>query len=234
MSRNLLILCASFFLTACTGSSSSQWMDMNHLYDNEIAPVQARVTTLEAQVAENERDITALRQEIEDLRVATAAQTGTGAADPLSSPSSGDSRLSSAEMIQRDRQLARDYGIGRRTEEPAAPPIPPADDDAAYYYEDDALDSGSELFAIHLASYGTLASATRGWRILSADHADTLIGLTPWTTTVSGPETDETIYRLLAGPLTTEAEAETTCAAIKARGAYCKPMPFDGNPLIVN
>lgn len=240
MPRNLLILLISFLATACTGSSSSQWVDMDHLYDNEIAPVQARVTTLEAQVADNERDIALLRQKIEDLRA-----SATGSADSVSSPlaaplpgASGGARLSSAEMLERDRQLDRDYGIGRQREAPARPVTPstpaPADDDAAYYYEDDVLDGGSELFAIHLASYGTLQSAARGWRILSADFADTLISLTPWTTTVSNAETGETIYRLLAGPLTTGTEAENACTAFKARGAYCKPMPFDGDPLIVD
>jgi len=211
---------------------------MKHLYDNEIAPTQSRVARIEAEVAKNEREIADLKEKIRELR--TGRAEGADAA-PLTSdaamPSSGR-RLLSSEMLERDRSLNRTYGTERldTSTEPETDPagvMADSSSDEAYYYTPGANGTGSELYAIHLASYSTLESAAAGWRVLSAKYPDLLLSLTPWTATVLKADSGETFHRLLAGPLTSKDKAAKACADLEAAGAYCKAMPFEGDPLIV-
>jgi len=242
--RNLLIVFCFSALSGCAGSSSAPWTDMKHLYDNEVAPTQSRVARLESEVAKNEREIADLKAQIRELRTgradgADASPMPFDAPMPSETPTpSSGKRLLSSEMLERDRSLNRTYGTEGldSTAEPEADPagvMADSNNDEAYYYNPDANGTGSELYAIHLASYSTLESAAAGWRVLSAKYPDLLQSLTPWTATVLKPGSAETFYRLLAGPLTSKDKAIDACADLEAAGAYCKAMPFEGDPLTV-
>lgn len=89
----------------------------------------------------------------------------------------------------------------------------------------------SVLFALHLASYRTEASAEAGWRIISAEAPGSLQGLRPRIETVDlGPERG--VYlRLKAGPVDSSADAAALCAALIESGHYCKTADFEGREL---
>jgi hypothetical protein len=236
--RNLLIVICFSMLSGCAGSSSTPWTDMKHLYDNEVAPTQSRVARLEAEVAENEREIADLKAKVRELRTGRAEEEDTSVMPSDAPMPSSGKRLLKSEMLERDRSLNRTYGTERldAIAEPATDPagvITDNSSDEAYYYNPDANGMGSELYAIHLASYSTLESAAAGWRVLSAKYPDLLLSLTPWTATVLKADSGETFHRLLAGPLTSKDKAAEACADLEAAGAYCKAIPFEGDPLTV-
>lgn len=89
----------------------------------------------------------------------------------------------------------------------------------------------SVLFALHLASYRTEASAAAGWRIIAGEVPDALEGLHPRIETVDlGPERG--VYlRLKAGPVDSGADAAALCAALIESGHYCKTADFEGREL---
>lgn len=230
--RNLLIVICFSMLSGCAGSSSTPWTDMKHLYDNEVAPTQSRVARLEAEVAENEREIADLKAKVRELRTGRAEEEDTSVMPSDAPMPSSGKRLLKSEMLERDRSLNRTYGT-ERLDADTANAMADSSSDEAYYYDPDTNGTGSALYAVHLASYSSLDSAAAGWRVLSADYPDLLLSLTPWTATVLKPDNGETFYRLLAGPLTSKDKATEACASLTAAGAYCKAMPFEGDPLIV-
>jgi hypothetical protein len=89
----------------------------------------------------------------------------------------------------------------------------------------------SVLYALHLASYRSEASAAAGWRIIAAEAAPSLDGLRPRLETVDlGP--DRGVYlRLKAGPVDSSAQAAALCAALIESGHYCKTADFEGHEL---
>ena len=226
--RYLLIVIGFTALSGCAGSSSTPWTDMKHLYDNEIAPTQSRIASLESQVVENEREIADLKTKIRELRKGRASDSADDQ-PPISdtSPTPSGRRLLSSEMLERDRSLNRAYDPDdidtSRAAEAAFPDV----------METGVTDTQSALYAIHLASYGSLKKAAEGWRILTAAYPDTLLSMTPWTKSVRKSDSGKIFYRLLAGPLTNRDRAARACAAMTAEGAYCKAMPFEGDPLMV-
>jgi cell division septation protein DedD len=85
------------------------------------------------------------------------------------------------------------------------------------------------LFAVHLASYRTEATARRGWDALSPQPA--LAGLEARVERVDlGAEKGE-FLRLKAGPLPNRGEAERRCAALMAEGLYCAVETHSGKAL---
>jgi len=88
----------------------------------------------------------------------------------------------------------------------APPPPPPTADDVV----------------VHLASYLSAEAATDGWAKLRTVHADLLGGL--GNNIVEVDLGDQGLfYRLLAGPLADNANAETLCTRLKDRNIYCAP-----------
>ncbi len=115
---------------------------------------------------------------------------------------------------------------------------PPASADAVFPGATGEMMSGepaaaerSVLFALHLASYRTEASAEAGWRIISAESPESLEGLHPRIETVDlGP--DRGVYlRLKAGPVDSSADASALCAALIDSGHYCKTADFEGREI---
>ncbi|MGD2131548.1 MAG: SPOR domain-containing protein [Maricaulaceae bacterium] len=90
------------------------------------------------------------------------------------------------------------------------------------------IDRRSVLYAIHLASYRTEASATAGWSVLTHEVPGVLEGLHPRVETVDlGPE-QGVFLRLKAGPLDSREDAAARCAALSGAGYYCRAVDFEG------
>ncbi len=80
---------------------------------------------------------------------------------------------------------------------------------------------GGEFLA-HLASYKKPANATAGWTNLKSRFATLLDGYKPFVKRVD-LGSKGIYHRLYAGPLQSRDMATKLCAALKQRGAYCKP-----------
>lgn len=214
-------------LASCSNSSGTPWTDMKHLYDDEIAPTKSRVMALESELAKTQRELADLQKEVDDLR----AEMNTARLPEPASPAPAAANLPPREPMAVPEE---DYALNDAPAEAtyysdAAADVALAESDA----EDGADTGAGGLFVLHLASYTSPGNAKAGWRQFSADYPAELGGLTPWITTIVKPETGETFHRLLAGPLTSALEAQELCGKLKAQDVYCKVMPFEGDPLIV-
>ncbi|WP_306253590.1 SPOR domain-containing protein [Parvularcula sp. IMCC14364] len=88
-------------------------------------------------------------------------------------------------------------------------------------------DPAGNAYALHLASYRGESNAAKGWQVLARQYDMYLSGLEPRLRLVD-LSAKGTFYRLLAGPYYSRNEAASTCANLKALGAYCSVMPFTG------
>ena len=91
-----------------------------------------------------------------------------------------------------------------------APAAPPVSDPAARVPE----------IVVHLASYVSQQAAVEGWQQLRQVHGD-LLGRLSYGIAVVDLGEQGTFYRLLAGPLETQAMAASLCAGLKARNIFC-------------
>lgn len=73
---------------------------------------------------------------------------------------------------------------------------------------------------VHLASYRQVETAERGWRELSTQYGDILSGLSP-VIVAADVAGKGTFQRLLAGSISSDADARDICRRLQARGAYC-------------
>lgn len=94
-----------------------------------------------------------------------------------------------------------------------------------------ALETRSVLYALHLASYRSAASAEAGWRILAAEAPSALGDLHPRVERVDLGADQGEFLRLKAGPVDSQAEAMARCAALTQSGHYCRTTDFAGSEL---
>jgi sporulation related protein len=87
--------------------------------------------------------------------------------------------------------------------------------------------SGPEM-AVQLAAGPSLQSVRHSWEMLSGRHAGTLGTLKP---RVVAPRGDGGVYRLLAGPLPTKADAERICSQLGVGAKACFATRYAGAPL---
>lgn len=154
-------------------------------------------------------------------------------ADALEDAAYGDpARL--ARMEDRIAALEAVLGAGEPVAEPSAEPEPRLQPRSQSVPESApqslALDgSRSLLHAVHIASYRTPEQAREGWAVLRARHA-ALSGLTPRIDRADLGE--QGVYlRLKAGPFDDSGAARRACGEIEARGDWCQPTGYDGEPL---
>ena len=82
--------------------------------------------------------------------------------------------------------------------------------------------------AVHLASYRSRKSADTGWAQLRRTQKQLLGGLSHEIKQINLGRGKGTFYRLLAGPLASEAAAEKMCRSLKQRRQYCEPSFMSG------
>ncbi|MCW8836838.1 MAG: SPOR domain-containing protein [Rhodospirillales bacterium] len=83
--------------------------------------------------------------------------------------------------------------------------------------------------AVHLASFRSRASANRGWAQLRRAHQAVLGSLQPAIQQVDLGRGKGIFYRLMAGPLKSQAEAVSICTNLKRRRQYCDPTVMGGS-----
>jgi hypothetical protein len=81
--------------------------------------------------------------------------------------------------------------------------------------------------ALQLGSGPSLESVKLNWTVLSQAHGPVLGSLEPRIL----PSADGRAFRLLAGPFTSDADAQKACAQLKARGVSCRSTEYSGAPL---
>lgn len=84
--------------------------------------------------------------------------------------------------------------------------------------------------AVQIASGSSVDSLRLSWNLLSETHADKLKSLEPrYSLSVDG---GAVVYNLMAGPVTSEAEAKKMCKALAQKAIPCKVLgEFGGAPL---
>ncbi|MEQ1649777.1 MAG: SPOR domain-containing protein, partial [Hyphomicrobiaceae bacterium] len=81
--------------------------------------------------------------------------------------------------------------------------------------------------ALQLGSGPSLEAVKLNWNVLSQAHSPVLGSLEPRIL----PSADGRAFRLLAGPFTSDADAQKACAQLKARGVSCRSTEYSGAPL---
>lgn len=79
-------------------------------------------------------------------------------------------------------------------------------------------------YRLWLASYKTAREAKDGWRILAEENQELLADLTPIIVLKDLGSDEGTFFRLQAGPLQTQASANTRCSALIQRDIYCSVL----------
>jgi hypothetical protein len=83
-------------------------------------------------------------------------------------------------------------------------------------------------FAVQVAAAASINTLRQSWGQLTERHAGALAKLQP---RVVAPRTDGGIYRLLAGPFTSKADAERICSELRVGPKACFATPYVGTPL---
>ena len=83
-------------------------------------------------------------------------------------------------------------------------------------------------FAVQLAAGTSLQALRQSWGQLAERHAGALATLQP---RVVAPRSEGGLYRLLAGPVSTKAEAEKICSALGVGPKACFATSYTGAPL---
>lgn len=81
-------------------------------------------------------------------------------------------------------------------------------------------------YGIHLASYRDEKNARAGWEEIKTAHARELSGLEPYIRLFDAGK-DGTYRRLLAGPVSSRADADALCQELKQTGLWCQTLALD-------
>jgi len=82
--------------------------------------------------------------------------------------------------------------------------------------------------AVHIASFRSRKAADRGWAQLRRAHRGVLGNLKPEITRVNLGGKKGVFFRLVAGPLGSNADADQVCRQLKRRRQYCEPASMAG------
>lgn len=83
--------------------------------------------------------------------------------------------------------------------------------------------------AVHIASFRSRKAADRGWTQLRRAHRKLIGTLNPEITKVNLGGKKGVFFRLVAGPLESNAEADRICRNLKRRRQYCEPAFMSGS-----
>jgi hypothetical protein len=86
----------------------------------------------------------------------------------------------------------------------------------------------TSFYAVQIGAGPSIDALRLSWSLLVEKHGETLGSLEP---RVVSPRTEGAPYRLVAGPLTTKAEAEQVCAQMGVGRASCFSVTYVGEPL---
>jgi hypothetical protein len=118
-------------------------------------------------------------------------------------------------------------------ETPARPPFVPVETgsltkEKIVFGEAVVTPADKTEFAVQLAAGTSLQALRQSWGQLTERHAGALATLQP---RVVAPRSEGGLYRLLAGPVPTKAEAEKICSALGVGPKACFATSYTGAPL---
>lgn len=96
--------------------------------------------------------------------------------------------------------------------------------------DENAIETTSVLFGVHLASYRARDEARDGWSKLQRDNPDELGLLEPRVENVA-VENKGVFLRLIGGGFSSEERASALCDVLKNKGQYCAVVGFAGQRL---
>lgn len=96
--------------------------------------------------------------------------------------------------------------------------------------DENAIETTSVLFGVHLASYRANDEAREGWRKLQRDNPDELGLLEPRVENVV-VEDKGVFLRLIGGGFSSQARAAALCEVLKDKGQFCSVVGFSGQRL---
>ena len=88
--------------------------------------------------------------------------------------------------------------------------------------------AGAPAMAVQLAAGPSLQAVRQSWELLSERYSGTLAALQP---RVVAPRGEGGVYRLLAGPVPTKADAERICSQLGVGSKACFATKYVGAPL---
>jgi cell division septation protein DedD len=107
--------------------------------------------------------------------------------------------------------------------------IPPKEDaKEEIVFGEAVVTRGGREFAVQLGAAPSLTALKQSWGQLAERHAGALANLKP---RVVSPRGEGGIYRLIAGPLPTKADAERVCSELRVGPKACFATPYAGAPL---
>ncbi|HEY7552657.1 MAG TPA: SPOR domain-containing protein, partial [Hyphomicrobiaceae bacterium] len=123
----------------------------------------------------------------------------------------------------------------RPTQDPAPAPATPAQIETGsiataeiVFGEPVVTRAGAPKLAVQLATGPSLHGLRASWGQLAQQHGDALATLKP---RIVAPRAKNGSYRLIAGPVATEADAARICSQLGAAPATCFATPYGGTPL---
>lgn len=236
-------------LGACLGLSACALLgDEPNLAEAPTAPDprEARIATLESELADAQRAKAALEQKLAALEKAgkpeseqvVAAPTLKEAQAALSGPAQ---TLQQPPEIRPEAVVAaadaeRALAAAPAAVQPSPRLVQPTFASQETVFENEASDgikTASVLFGVHLASYRHAEEARAGWVKLQRDYPHELGLLEPRLEKVE-IEGRGVFMRLIGGGFASQDKATALCTALKALGAYCAVASFQGERLTFN
>src|SRR5262245_46904442 len=215
------------------GSLSEIRKDVNQLQEavgerviNEKV-VQSRLTALEERVATGEPD-----------QPAAVAPAAPSVKAPDKTAGKASETRTTADILAKAKE---DDAAPGRADAPAQPPFVPIETGSisstapktapkVEIMFGEAVVTRAERadFAVQLAAGPSLQLLRQSWDKMVARHGNSLASLKP---RVVAPRSEGGIYRLLAGPVPTKADAEKVCATLAVGPKACFATEYAGQPL---
>ncbi len=111
---------------------------------------------------------------------------------------------------------------------PAEPPRVAANITPQPHVQPPAKPATGSPVGIEVASGPSLDAVRLSWQLLQDSHKSTVRNLEPRVVEVPG---DPSSWRLIAGPVASDAEAEKLCLRLRQRRIACSVQPLTGKPL---
>jgi SPOR domain len=217
-------------LAEVRGSLTEIRKDVTHLQDamgDRVASekvVKSRLTALEERVATIEPGQT-------PPATPPTSNSGPKPSDKSEKSAHADTELTTADMLAR----TKDRTAAVPPSKSGTPPPPETIETGSIGGQDEIVfgeavvtHAGKRDFAVQLAAGPSLQVLRHSWGQLVERHGTSLASLKP---RIIAPRSEGGIYRLLAGPVPTKADADRICAELGGGPKACFVTAYGGAPL---
>jgi hypothetical protein len=183
--------------------------------------VKSRLTALEERVAGIEPD-----------QPPPAASSEPKPADKSDKSAHGPTELTTADILAKTKEEAASV-VPKKADAPP-PPVETIETgslgakDEIVFGEAVVIPASKKNFAVQLAAGPSLQVLRESWGHLVERHGSSLSALKP---RIVAPRSEGGIYRLLAGPVPTKADADRICAKLGGGPKACFVTAYGGSPL---